>query len=100
MLHQDANAVADTVRKVLQDGKVAVVIMHSYGGISGPEGVATVMEEKGAESSANFGSVRRLVFLAAHVLEKGISMEGLRGKMPNMDISEVSRSPLRLSCPC
>lgn len=88
MLYEDAKTVADAIRGVLETDKDADLIMHSYGGISGSEGVGLVLSEE--RSRAGFGKVRRMVFLAAHVLEEGISMEGLRGRMPNMDVDEVS----------
>lgn len=89
MLYEDGKTVADALRGVLEAGKDADLIMHSYGGISGSEGVGIVLSEE--RSQPGFGKVRRMVFLAAHVLEKGISMEGLRGRMPNMDVDEVSQ---------
>lgn len=92
MLAEDASAVAETIRQVINSGKDAVLIMHSYGGISGPEGTAIVCEEQRASPDEKVGQVRRLVFLAAHVLERGISLEGLRGKLPGMDANEVSPS--------
>ena len=90
MLAEDANAVAETIRQVVSSGKDAVLIMHSYGGISGPEGTAIVCEEQRKSPDQKAGRVRRLVFLAAHVLEKGVSFEGLRGGLPGMDVRQVS----------
>jgi pimeloyl-ACP methyl ester carboxylesterase len=92
MLAEDANAVAETIRQVVNSGKDAVLIMHSYGGITGPEGTAIVCEEQRASPGQTAGRVRRLVFLAAHVLDKGISFEGLRGALPGIDFGEVSWS--------
>jgi hypothetical protein len=94
MLYEDAGEVARVLRKVLSSGKDAVMIMHSYGGISGPEGIGIVFDES-SQSGTDSGRLRRLIFLAAHVLDKGISFEGLRGRMPNMDVDEVSRRSYR-----
>ena len=93
MLYEDAGEVARVLSKVLSSGKDAVMIMHSYGGISGPEGAGSVFNEEKSQLGAGSGQLRRLVFLAAHVLEKGISMEALRGRMPNMDVDKVGRRP-------
>ena len=90
MLYGDAGEVARVLRKVLSNGKDAVMIMHSYGGISGPEGAGIVFNEDRSQLGADSGELRRLIFLAAHVLDKGVSMEALRGRMPNMDVDKVS----------
>ena len=92
IFREDAKTVADTIRPVLQSGKDAVVIMHSYGGVTGPEGTAIVCEEQKSNPDLKAGRVRRLVFLAAHMLEKGVSFEEARGQIPNLDISEVGQS--------
>ena len=90
MLQDDASFVANTLRQVLSSGKDAVLVMHSYGGVSGPEGMAIVLEEQRSNPDPKAGHVKRLVFLAAHMLDKGVSFEEARGQIPNMDISEVS----------
>ena len=91
IFREDAKTVADTIRPVLNSGKDAVVIMHSYGGVSGPEGAAIVCEEQRSNPDPKAGRVKRLVFLAAHMLEKGESFEEARGRIPNLDISEVGQ---------
>jgi hypothetical protein len=72
--------------------------MHSYGGVTGPEGIAIVCEEQRSNSDPKAGRVKRLVFLAAHMLEKGKSFEEARGQIPNLDISEVGQRFHTLAC--
>ena len=45
-------------------------MMHSYGGIAGSEAVGMVYDGKRPEDFK--GRIKQLVFLAAHVIEKGV----------------------------
>lgn len=98
MLRKDSTVAADVMRKLVNDeGKDVVVVMHSYGGVSGSEAAAMLSEWLPAHSIPEAGRIRRLVYLAAHVIEKGVSFQGSGRIIPNVDTSErgmmVHRQP-------
>lgn len=92
MLRKDATVTCDVLRKLLNDElKDVVLVMHSYGGMSGSEAVAMVERWLGVYGQQGHGRVRRMVFLAAHVVGKGEALMG-GGRTLNVasfDISEV-----------
>ena len=85
-LQKDATAIAKVLRNVLSSGKDAILLMHSYGGIAGGEAVGMLYEDP--PQASNAGRLVRLVFLAAHVIEKGTSFFGYR-RIPGVEVSEV-----------
>lgn len=92
MMQEDATFVANTIRQVVESGKDVIVMMHSYGGITGSEGTAIVLEEQKGKQGGKEGTVKRLVFLAAHVLEKGMSFNGSGKGIPGIENIEVCLS--------
>lgn len=92
MLRKDATVTCDVMRKLLNDEtKDVVLVMHSYGGISGSEAVAMVKRWLDVYGQPDHGKVRRLVYLAAHVVEKGEALMG-GGRtlnVANFNITEV-----------
>lgn len=88
MLRKDATTVADMIRKLFSEDKNIVLVMHSYGGISGSEAAAMVSEHRRATSSDGGPRILRLVYLAAHVIEKGVSFKANR-TIPDVTTSEV-----------
>ena len=48
-----------------------------------------VSEDLRSNPNPTGGRIRRLVFLAAHVLEKGVSFVSSGRSIPNIDINEV-----------
>ena len=82
-MQKDAAALADILRQILSDGKDVILLMHSYGGVCGCDAVGMVVEDSPPTAS---GRILRLVFLAAHVIEKGVSMQGSGRNIPNMEI--------------
>jgi pimeloyl-ACP methyl ester carboxylesterase len=92
MLRRDATVTYDVMRKLMNDEtKDVVLIMHSYGGISGSEAVAMVKQWLDVYGQPDHGRVRRLVYLAAHVVGKGEALMG-GGRtlnVANFDITEV-----------
>ena len=93
IMNKDARVVADNIRKFVGTtqgpGQEAVLVMHSYGGISGSEAAAIVSEELRSNPDPNAGRITRLVFLAAHVLEKGMSFESSGRDISDLDINNV-----------
>lgn len=92
MLHKDVEVVANTLRQLVNSGKDVVLLMHSYGGVTGSEAAAVVSEELRSNPKQSAGRIRRLVYLAAHVINKGVSFIESGRSIPNMDISRVFRS--------
>lgn len=93
MLVKDARVVADCIRKfvstVQPPGQDVVLVMHSIGGLIGSEAAAMVSEDLQSHPDPNAGRIVRLVFLAAHVLEKGTSFVASGRSIPNLDIDKV-----------
>ncbi len=85
-LQADAAALGRLMQQFTGRGKDVILVMHSYGGISGSEAVAMAKEDKHTRVGA--GQIRRLVYLAAHVMNKGTSMLGSR-EVPGINIDEV-----------
>ena len=71
-LNDDAVAIADILQDLVSAGKDVVLVGHSYGGLVGTEAVGMLFEERGSSvRSSDAGRVRRIVFLTAHVVERG-----------------------------
>ena len=83
-LQNDAATLARLIEHQARLGKDMILLMHSYGGIAGSEAVGILQEAR----SPGFHRLKRLVYLAAHVIEKDSSFFGNR-KIPNIDTSEV-----------
>ena len=86
-LEEDATAVAETIRRLLSDGKDVVLFMHSYGGIAGSDAIGMLAED--GSLSKGPGKVRRLVYLAAHIIDKYVTFFGSRGSIPNVETDKV-----------
>lgn len=88
-LQNDAAAIAAVIDKNAQLRKDIILLMHSYGGIAGCEAVGMLNDRK-SDQPRNPGASRlkRLVFLAAHAIDKDAAMFGSR-KIPNIDTDEV-----------
>ena len=88
-LRNDAAAIAAVIDKNAQLRKDIILLMHSYGGIAGCEAMGMLNDRK-SDQPRNPGAsrVKRLVFLAAHVLDKDTPMFGVR-KIANVDTNEV-----------
>lgn len=69
----DIEAIASTIRAIIDRGEDVVVVMHSFGGISGSEAAGRVLEEealKGREEGEEGGRILRLVYVAAFLADK------------------------------
>ena len=65
-----------------------VDLRHSYGGVPGSEAVGMLSEAQPRNPAAS--RIKRLVFLASHVIDKGESLVGSGGRsIPNIDTSKV-----------
>lgn len=94
MLRKDAMVTCDVMKKLVNDEtKDVVMIMHSYGGISGSDAAAMLCDWLETYGQPDHGQIRRMVYLAAHVLEKGEPMLGTGRVINHIDLSEVGLSP-------
>ncbi len=94
MLRKDAMVTCDVMKKLVNDEtKDVVMIMHSYGGISGSDAAAMLCDWLETYGQPDHGRIRRMVYLAAHVLEKGEPMLGTGRVINHIDLSEVGLSP-------
>lgn len=82
-LQNDAAALARVIEHNARLRRDVILLMHSYGGIAGSEAVG-ILKENRAENR-----IKRLVFLAAHVIDKDVSFLGSGRSVPNVDINEV-----------
>lgn len=79
----DAEAVKSTLNKVLSSGKDVVMLYHSYGGAVGSEALAEYVKDlEGKDKKEGWGSVKRLVYIAAFVLSEGGSLMAALGFKP------------------
>lgn len=81
----DVDLISAKVEEVIASGKDVVILMHSYGGVVGSEGLKNYLKElegKGAGGGKEGrGEVKRMVFCCAFVLHEGGSlMLALGGK--------------------
>ena len=89
-MRKDAMVTSDVIKKLINDEtKDVILIMHSYGGISGSEAAAMTCDWLAKYGQPDHGRIRRLVYLAAHVLEKGEPMLGTGRVINHLDISDV-----------
>lgn len=87
-LQKDAAAIADILRELLVSGKDIILVMHSYGGIAGSEAVG-MLYDKQAPTEFD-GRIKRLVFLAAHVLNRGVPFLEPGRNIGSINVMEVS----------
>ena len=89
-LRNDAAAIAQVIEKNALLKKDIILLMHSYGGIAGSEAVG-MLNDRQSHQPRNPGASRlkRLVFLAAHVIDKDVSFFGSGRQIPNVHTDEV-----------
>ncbi|KAJ9151765.1 hypothetical protein NKR23_g2924 [Pleurostoma richardsiae] len=88
---QDIDAVLDATAAVIDSGRDAVVVLHSYGGLVGIEAVGKLLARRRKEETpaAGSGRIRRLVFIAAHA--------PLEGESTSSATSGVTENPPQLA---
>ena len=92
MLHEDALVILNALQQTMNSGKDAILVMHSYGGASGSEVAAVACEKQRSNPRPSTGRLRRLLYLAAHVIEKGVSLVGSGRVIPNVETDQVPPS--------
>ncbi|KAL3488562.1 alpha/beta-hydrolase [Aspergillus germanicus] len=82
-LTDDANVVTKVIEQLVEDGKMVVVVMHSYGGIVGSEAIPESLSYAARQARGQKGGVIHLFFYTAFLLEKGKSVLETFGESPN-----------------
>jgi hypothetical protein len=67
----DAGAVASAVLTELDEGREVVLIMHSYGGVAGSEGISGLTKSDRQKAGLK-GGVVQLIYVTALIMPKGI----------------------------
>ncbi|KAL4940866.1 hypothetical protein BDV06DRAFT_230080 [Aspergillus oleicola] len=90
-LTDDANAVAKIIEQLVKEGKLVVVVMHSYGGIVGSDAIPESLSYKARQARGQKGGVIHLFYFTAFLLEKGKSVLETFGESPNNDVKDDGR---------
>ncbi|KAJ5096899.1 hypothetical protein N7456_007620 [Penicillium angulare] len=90
-LTDDALAVAKAIESLVEEGKLVVVVMHSYGGIVGNQAVSEGYSYTARQAQGKKGGVVHLFYYSAFVLSKGQSVLGAFGESPNNDVQPDGR---------
>ena len=85
---------AATIRTALeglikQDGKVVLLVMHSYGGLVGSEAVTEELSYGKRQEQGLPGGVIHLFYYSAFLLNEGQSVLGAFGESPNSDVKVI-----------
>lgn len=86
-LLDDALAVRTELGRLIeQEGKVVLMVQHSYGGLVGSEAVTEGLSYEKRQALGLSGGVFYLFLYAAFLLEEGQSFIGEYGESPNTDV--------------
>lgn len=84
-LKDDADVVEVAIRKLVDEGRTVIVVMHSYGGLVGGEAVSEDLTLKSRQTRGLTGGVAKLFYCAAFVMPKGQSIASAVGDSPDHD---------------
>lgn len=85
-LKDDADVVEAAIRKLVDEGRTVIVVMHSYGGLVGGEAVSEELTLKSRQTRGLTGGVAQLFYCVAFVMPKGQSIASAVGDSPDHDI--------------
>lgn len=91
-LTDDALAVQDEVTRLVEEGKLVVVVMHSYGGLVGSEAIPEELSYSNRKCRNLRGGVVHLFMFSAFLIEAGKSVLDAFGESPN-NVVKVHISP-------
>ena len=80
---------AELTRAIELEGKVVIVVMHSYGGLVGSEAVTEEFSYQTRQARGLAGGVPHLFFYSAFLLNEGQSVLSAFGESPNNDIKVI-----------
>lgn len=85
-LADDVEVVENVIKKLVEvEGKTAVVVMHSYGGLVGAEAVPKDLSLESRRDRNLPGGVAHLFYFSAFVIPKGQSIATAVGDSPSLD---------------
>lgn len=84
-LKDDADVVEATIRRLVDEGRIVIIVMHSYGGLVGGEAVSEDLTLKSRQTRGLPGGVAHLFYCAAFVMPKGQSIASAVGDSPDHD---------------
>jgi hypothetical protein len=70
-LTDDADVVTRIIEQLVEDGKMVIVVMHSYGGIVGSKAIPKSLSYTARQERGEKGGVIHLFYYTAFLLEKG-----------------------------
>lgn len=85
---QDAEAVRDVFLPLIEEGNDVVLVVHSYGGITG-SGAAYGLSKSSRAKAGKKGGVVGIVYIAAFLVPQGLSMDGTIGPPPYLLLNQV-----------
>ncbi|KAK8054206.1 alpha/beta-hydrolase [Apiospora saccharicola] len=95
-LATDADQAQSVLRRLVEDEhRNVLVLMHSYGGLVGTEGVPEDLSWSNRKSRGLAGGVFHLFFFAAFILAEGQSVLEVFGESPNNDVRPNGRFCLK-----
>ncbi|KAK2595614.1 hypothetical protein QQS21_006661 [Conoideocrella luteorostrata] len=94
-LSDDALVVGSEVRRLVEQGKKVVLVMHSYGGLVGNEAVTKDLSFIERQSNGLSGGVVHLFYFAALILTLGQSVLDVFGESPNNDVKPHGRFTIK-----
>lgn len=93
-IYDDIRAITSAIAAIADAGADVIVLMHSYGGFVGSDGVWGLGKVE-REKEGRRGGVVKMVYVAAAVAEKGTKLVDLfGGEIPEYAAVDVSNTPL------
>lgn len=102
-LSDDCTVVKGLVEDLVQNqGKLVVVLMHSYGGLVGSNAITQELSFVHRQSKGLAGGVIHLFYFTAFLLDERQAVFGVFGESPNNDVKvqHPILSDISLSCLC
>ncbi|KAJ5274030.1 hypothetical protein N7478_009155 [Penicillium angulare] len=99
-LVDDASAVTKAIKRlVVDEEKLVIVVMHSYGGIVGSEAVQESLSYSQRQAEGEKGGVVHLFYYSAFILGKGQSVLSTFGESPNNNVKSDGRFCIKNGAP-
>lgn len=96
LLDDAATIRGELLRQIEDDGKLVIVVMHSYGGLVGSEAITADLHFTKRRAKNLPGGVVHLFFYTAFLLNEGQSVLSAFGESPNNDVKVSMRTMFSL----
>lgn len=94
-LNDDTHAIKTEAKRLVDEGKTVMVVMHSYGGLIGSNAISEDLSLQSRRQKGLSGGVSRLFYFAAFILDEGKSVLGTFGESPNNDVKPGGRFTMK-----